>query len=180
MNRFRMGPGARLGATNGDRRLAALRIAICGYATVWTAARAPHLIDTIDFDPRRLDPVGPLAWIDRPLPAMLVVAVVVLTPLVGIAATLGWRYRVTAPLLALGFLFLLARTVRWFRKNRAPWRRLTALSDPSGRRAGRQVRGGMRPMLRRQRWSRRGARRRPEHDAIPIRSSRAQRPVHET
>lgn len=108
-----MGPGARLGATNGDRRLAALRIAICGYATVWTAARAPHLIDTIDFDPRRLDPVGPLAWIDRPLPAMLVIAVVVLTPAVGIAATLGWRYRITAPLLALGFLFLTTYRNSW-------------------------------------------------------------------
>ena len=113
MRRVRLDVGGGPLVTNGDRRLAALRIVICGYATVWTAVRAPHLIDTIDLEARRLDPVGSLAWIDQPLPASLVVAAVVLTPAVGIAATLGWRYRVTAPLLALGFLFLTTYRNSW-------------------------------------------------------------------
>lgn len=99
--------------TNGDRRLAALRIVICGYVTVWTSVRAPHLLDTIDLDSRRLDPVGPLAWIDQPVPAALVVAAVIVTPVLGVAATLGWRYRATAPLLALTFLFLTTYRNSW-------------------------------------------------------------------
>jgi hypothetical protein len=111
--RGRVGPRRGSLATVGDRRLAALRIAICGYATVWTAVRSSHLIDTTDFEARRLDPVGPLAWIDQPLPASLVVIAVILTPVVGLAATLGWKYRATAPLLALGFLFLTTYRNSW-------------------------------------------------------------------
>ncbi len=96
-----------------DRRLAALRILVCGYATIWSTARAPHLLDTIDLEARRLDPVGPLAWIDQPVPGWLVVAAVLVTPVAGLAATVGWRYRMSAPILAATFLFLTTYRNSW-------------------------------------------------------------------
>ena len=96
-----------------DRRLAALRILVCGYATVWTTVRAPHLLDTIDFEARRLQPVGLLAWIDQPLPPVVVVAAVVITPMVGLAAALGVRYRLTGPALAVGFLVITTYRNSW-------------------------------------------------------------------
>jgi hypothetical protein len=99
--------------TDGDRRLAVLRILVCGYATVWTTVRIPHLLDTIGLESRRLDPVGPLAWLDDPLPAAVLIVAVLVTPLAGIAAMLGWRYRISAPTLALSFLLLTTYRNSW-------------------------------------------------------------------
>ena len=95
------------------RRLAALRILVCAYATVWTTVRAPHLLDTIDLEARRLQPIGPLSWIDQPLPSSLVVVAVIITPIAGAAATLGLRYRLAAPVLAAGFLLLTTYRNSW-------------------------------------------------------------------
>jgi hypothetical protein len=97
----------------GELRLAALRILVGAYATVWTTLRAPHLVDTIALEGRRLDPVGPLAWLSGPVASPVVLIAVIVTPMAGIAATLGWRYRVSAPTLALAFLFVTTYRNSW-------------------------------------------------------------------
>ncbi len=94
-------------------RLAALRILVSSYAAIWTAARLPHLVDVTEFSAARFEPVGPLAWLDGPVPSGVLVGVAVLTPPLGVAAAVGWRYRVTGPLLAAGFLFVTTYRNSW-------------------------------------------------------------------
>ncbi|MEM7140632.1 MAG: hypothetical protein AAF548_06315 [Actinomycetota bacterium] len=91
-------------------RFTVLRIMVGVYVAVWTAVRSPALLDALDFAERRFDPVGPLFFLDRPLPDGLVVAAVVVTPLAGAAMAAGWRLRLSAPAAAFGFL--LATTYR--------------------------------------------------------------------
>ena len=94
-------------------RLGLIRVLVAGYATAWTAVRAPHLLDHLDFDDRRFDPVGVLAPLTGPPSAGLVVAGVVATVAFGVAATLGWRYRVTGPALAVAFLAVTTYRNSW-------------------------------------------------------------------
>ena len=58
-------------------RYRVLRGMIAGYAAVWAAVRGPVTLDTLDFSDRRFDPVGPLAFLDGPVPDLLVVFAVV-------------------------------------------------------------------------------------------------------
>lgn len=95
------------------RRLGLIRVLVSGYATAWTAVRTPHLLDHLDFDDRRLDPVGVLAPLTGPPAAGLVVAGVVATIVFGVAAALGWRYRVTGPALAVSFLAVTTYRNSW-------------------------------------------------------------------
>ena len=95
------------------QRLAMLRILVFGYAAVWTTVRAPHLVDTVDLAPRRLDAVGPLWWLTEPMPAVVILVTVALTPIACAAAALGWKYRLSAPVAALGFLFLTTYRNSW-------------------------------------------------------------------
>lgn len=95
------------------QRLAMLRILVFGYAAVWTVVRAPHLLDTIDLAPRRLDAIGPLWWLGEPAPAVAIIAAVVLTPIACGAAALGWRYRTSSLAAVVGFLFLTTYRNSW-------------------------------------------------------------------
>lgn len=99
--------------TSWDRRLTVLRVLIAGYGAVWCTVRAPHLLDTVDLAARRLDPVGPLWFLESPLPRSAVVALVVATPLVLVAVAAGWKLRLTAPIGALGFLVLTTYRNSW-------------------------------------------------------------------
>ena len=92
------------------RRLAILRIAIGTYTAVWTAVRAPHLIDVADFADRRFNPVGPAGGLSGPLWDWVLILLVLATPLFAAAMAMGWRYRITAP--ATAFLFLVLTTYR--------------------------------------------------------------------
>ncbi len=95
------------------RRLGLIRVLVAGYATAWTAVRAPHLLDHLDFDGRRFDPVGVLAPLSGPPAGIAVVAGVAATVAFGAAATLGWRYRVTGPALAVSFLAVTTYRSSW-------------------------------------------------------------------
>lgn len=95
------------------RRLAVLRILVFGYAAVWTIVRTPHLLDTIDLAPRRLDAIGPLWWLGEPAPALVIIAAVVLTPIACGAAALGRRYRTSSLIAVVGFLFLTTYRNSW-------------------------------------------------------------------
>ena len=95
------------------RRLGLIRVLVAGYATGWTAARAPHLLDHLDFDARRFDPVGVLAPLAGPPAGIAVIAAVAATIAFGAAATLGWRYRLTGPALAMFFLAVTTYRNSW-------------------------------------------------------------------
>ena len=95
------------------RRLGLIRVLVAGYATAWTAVRAPHLLDHLDFDARRFDPVGILAPLAGPPAGIAVIAAVAATIAFGTAATLGWRYRLTGPALAMFFLAVTTYRNSW-------------------------------------------------------------------
>ncbi len=87
-------------------RLAAFRVLAAGFTTLYLLVRMPRFLSLADRSAADFDPVGFLAFVDwRPAPA-LITALTLLTPLLGAAATIGWRHRVTAPLFAIGLLVL--------------------------------------------------------------------------
>src|SRR5262245_13960330 len=96
------------------RRLAVLRILVVGYAVGWLTLRLPHLLSVARLrDDARFDPVGPLSLLPRPVPPALAMTLVLATLAVGIAALVGWHWRVMAPVFAVGFLFVTTYRNSW-------------------------------------------------------------------
>ena len=54
-------------------RLAAFRILVGAFSTVYLLVRAPVVLSVTDRTPREFDPVGPLWFLDRPIPDWVVV-----------------------------------------------------------------------------------------------------------
>ncbi|HET9624538.1 MAG TPA: hypothetical protein VFP84_24370 [Kofleriaceae bacterium] len=94
-------------------RLAALRIAIGAFATVWLAARLPELWSLAHLSAHELAPVGVVRVVSAPLPVPVVLAIAVASVACLVAFTVGWRYRITAPLAALGLLWTLSYRNAW-------------------------------------------------------------------
>jgi len=111
------GPLARLAgwwfAPAPAERLGALRIAIGGFATVWMIARLPELIAVARVPATQLAPVGVVRALAGPLPPIGVTAIAVATVACLIGLTSGFRYRVTAPLAAIGLLWTLSYRNSW-------------------------------------------------------------------
>jgi hypothetical protein len=86
-------------------RLAMLRILTGVFAVAYLLARLPVFLQLGD---RRsgFDGVGLARLLDRPVEGSVVDAVVVATLLSGVGFVLGWRFRVTGPLFAVGMLAL--------------------------------------------------------------------------
>jgi hypothetical protein len=86
-------------------RLAMLRILTGVFAVVYLLVRLPVFLQLGD---RRsgFDGVGVATLLEGPIEGSVVDAVVVATLLVGVAFVLGWRFRVTGPLFAVGMLAL--------------------------------------------------------------------------
>ena len=93
-----------------ERRLRAVRAVVAGWSVGWLVVRLPHLLDLPTLPDRRWYPVGVLAPLDTPPPVWLARGVVVLALLAGVAATAGWRPRVSVPLWA-GALLLVGTYV---------------------------------------------------------------------
>lgn len=94
-------------------RYAVLRALIGAYVAVWTTVRAPALLDPLDFSARRFDPVGPLWFLEGPLPAAVIVVALVVTPPAAVAVALGRAERSAGAVAALGFLFLTTYRNSW-------------------------------------------------------------------
>lgn len=92
-------------------RLAALRLVLGGSALVYTIVRAGHLAG--QHSARQFAPVGPLAGLDAPLPPALVIALVAATIALGVAFTIGWRFRITGPAFAIGLLVVTSYRNSW-------------------------------------------------------------------
>ena len=86
-------------------RLAMLRILAGAFALVYLLVRLPVFLQLAD---RRsgFDGVGIAVLLDRPAPNNVVDAVVAVAVLAGVCFVLGWHFRFTGPLFALGMLAL--------------------------------------------------------------------------
>lgn len=94
-------------------RLAALRILICGFALVYLLARARHLSGFSRFAAQHFAPVGPVAALDGPLPAGLVVSLYVLAVASQMAAFVGLRFWLSGPLAAASLLWVTSYRSSW-------------------------------------------------------------------
>jgi hypothetical protein len=94
-------------------RLAALRIVVGTYATVWATVRLPAHLGHADQVAERWQPVGLLAPLDAPPVAGAIVALSVGAPVVGLLFTAGWRYRLVGPLFAVVILALATLDSSW-------------------------------------------------------------------
>ena len=94
-------------------RLAALRLLVGGFATVYLAARVVHLVSFIDFPARNFQPIGVVALLSAPLPPALVVGLTLLSVPLALAFTLGWRFVVTGPAFAAVLLWVLTYRNSW-------------------------------------------------------------------
>lgn len=86
-------------------RLAALRILIGGFSTIYLAIRLPNLIGLAELGGFR--PVGATTLLAGPLPPELVTAQALVAVALGVAFTLGWRFRATGPAFAAALLWVL-------------------------------------------------------------------------
>lgn len=100
-------------ATAPARRLAALRILTGTFAVGYLVVRLPYFLDVTRLDPARWDPPGVLAPLASPPTPGVAQAVLALTIGVGLAATAGWRYRVTGPAFAVLLLAVLTYRNSW-------------------------------------------------------------------
>lgn len=94
------------------RRLAVVRIAVGVFACLWLVGIAIDLLARAGFDPARFRPVGLAVWTGSVAPAV-VGAVLVATLVLGVAWVLGLRYRVLAPVFAIGLAWLLSYRNSW-------------------------------------------------------------------
>jgi hypothetical protein len=94
-------------------RLAVLRVLVAGFAAVWSLVRLPAHLALADHSAERWAPIGVLAPLGSPLPGWAVAALAVATPLLGVAAALGWRYRAVAPLWAASLLAVTTLASSW-------------------------------------------------------------------
>ena len=95
------------------RRLAALRLLVGGFATIYLGARVVHLVSFVDFPAKNFAPVGVVSLLSAPLPAPLVIASVALALILALAFTLGWRFRFTGPAFAAVLLWVLSYRNSW-------------------------------------------------------------------
>jgi hypothetical protein len=94
-------------------RLAALRILICGFATVWAAARTAYWLDLARLPDARWYPVGLFSRWEGPPSAGSIAALATVAVVSGVAATIGWRFRWTGPCLAASLLVLTTFGQSW-------------------------------------------------------------------
>lgn len=94
-------------------RLAALRIAIGTYATIYVLARFGELIASAHLHRGSFEPVGVARILSAPLPPWLAIAIAGACVVLMIAFTLGVAYRVVAPLAALALLWTLTYCNAW-------------------------------------------------------------------
>ena len=94
-------------------RVAVLRVLVIGFSLAWLIGLAPLLIANVRMPARQFAPVGVVSILDAPLAAGLVVGVWLVSVAAGVAAVLGWRWRVSGPLFALGLLWVTSYRNSW-------------------------------------------------------------------
>ncbi len=100
-------------STAPPERLAAFRACVGVFTVLYLALRFPVFWSLADKAPAGFAGVGPLAWADDPLPAVVVRGALVVALVSGVAATLGYRYRLAAPPFAVAVLLLTTYRSSW-------------------------------------------------------------------
>lgn len=95
------------------QRLAALRLLVGGFALCYLVARLPHWLAVARFDGPRFDPVGPLWFLDGPVPPGISHGVLVAAMLAGAGFVAGWRWRASGPAFAVAFLLVSTYRSSW-------------------------------------------------------------------
>lgn len=95
------------------QRLAALRLLVGGYALGYLVARLPHWLAVARFDGPRFEPVGPLWFLDGPVPPGVSHGVLAAAVLAGAGFVAGWRWRVSGPAFAVAFLLVTTYRSSW-------------------------------------------------------------------
>ena len=96
------------------RRLAALRVLVGLFATLYVAIRLPPFLALArPAASSTFEPVGALWFLGGPLPPSVVVVAVLATLVSGVGFTLGWRFRLTGPSFALGLLAITTYRSSW-------------------------------------------------------------------
>jgi hypothetical protein len=104
---------ARFFAPAPPERVAALRVLVGMFGTVYVLARVPYVLDVARLPDSRFEPVGVLRWLDDPLPLWSVRVLLAATVALGVAFTVGWRHRVVAPMYAVTLLVVMTYTNSW-------------------------------------------------------------------
>lgn len=94
-------------------RLAALRVLVGAFGTVYLVVRVPYILDVAALPRSRFEPVGLARLLDEPVPLWSVRVLLAATALLGIAFTLGWRHRIVAPIYAVALLAVLTYSNSW-------------------------------------------------------------------
>ncbi|HEY6179026.1 MAG TPA: hypothetical protein VIX73_31450 [Kofleriaceae bacterium] len=94
-------------------RLAALRIAVGAFATLWLIGRLTELAAVASGPESQFAPVGAIGVLKAPLPPGVAIAIAVATIALLAAFTAGVGYRVVAPLAAAGALWTLSYRSSW-------------------------------------------------------------------
>jgi hypothetical protein len=94
-------------------RLALLRIGVGLYAVAYLIVRALPLTSVARFSAGEFAPVGPVQLLSSPLPSWAVYAALALAIASGAVSTVGYAYRLTAPVFALSFLWVTAYRSSW-------------------------------------------------------------------
>lgn len=94
-------------------RLAAFRICVGVFVVIYMVLRAPVFWGLADKSPSTFDGVGPLGWVDAPFPAALIRCTLIVALVAGVAAIVGVRYRLSAPVFGLTVLLLTAYRSSW-------------------------------------------------------------------
>lgn len=93
--------------------LATFRVLVGAYAAVWLTVRMPAHLAHARQPGHRWDPVGVLTPLGSSLPDGAVTALAIVAPVLAVAFAAGWRYLVTAPLLAAVLLAVLTLDSSW-------------------------------------------------------------------
>lgn len=94
-------------------RLAALRILVGIYASLYLLIRTPHLWSYGLDDLTRFEPVGIVALASEPMLPSLYRACVLAVLVLSVPFLLGYRFRILAPVFAVGLLFILTHSNSW-------------------------------------------------------------------
>jgi hypothetical protein len=94
-------------------RLATLRVLVGAFSTIYLAVRATFLLDWAALPDGRFAPAGILRLLDSPPPVWLVKVAIIVGVALGVAFTLGWRYRVTGPAFSVAMLLLMTYDNSW-------------------------------------------------------------------
>lgn len=94
-------------------RLAAYRVLFTAFVAIYLLVRLPHFLALGDRAEADFSPVGVLVALESPPAGWFVDLAVLLTILAAVAACIGWRHRITGPLMAIGMLLLATLHSSW-------------------------------------------------------------------